>query len=122
MVHIPLEQLGKVGTTAETKDYTVELINFRDDVRYSLNSGETAKTISLGDTSTTYKTLIELGDDSTEYKTLVVKYHKNLIIDKGITVTATRNRKLYIQKRNVFMCNGRTRKPWNNNNDSKRYI
>ena len=37
---------GKVGTTVETKDYAVELINFREDVRYSLDEGQTAKTAS----------------------------------------------------------------------------
>ena len=60
----------------ESKDYKVELINYKDDVTYSLDEGETNKTISLGDTST-------------DYKMLVVKYHKNLTINEGVTLTAS---------------------------------
>ena len=55
--------------------YDVEIINYYDDVKYSLAEGETSKTISLG-------------DKSSEYRMLVVKYHKNLIIDEGVTLTA----------------------------------
>ena len=81
---------GKVGTTVETKDYAVELINFREDVRYSLDEGQTAKTISLGDTTK-------------EYKTLIVKYHKNLTIDEGVTVTATNVSNL-TYKKGMYLC------------------
>ena len=61
--------------TPETIDYDVELINEYNDVQYSLGAGETTKTISLG-------------DGTQVYKTLVVKYHGNLTIDSGVTVTA----------------------------------
>jgi len=61
---------------AETKDYAVELINYYDDVHYTLGEGEETKTISLG-------------DRTEEYKMLIVKYHKNLTIDAGVTVTAS---------------------------------
>ena len=60
--------VGNNGENEETKDYKVELINFYDDVTYALGEGETSKTISLG-------------DSTTEYKTLIVKYHKNLTIN-----------------------------------------
>lgn len=81
---------GKTGSTTETKNYAVELINFYDNVTYSLSSGQTEKTISLGDTTTTYKTLI-------------VKYHKNLTIDKGVTVTATNVSDL-TYKKGMYLC------------------
>ena len=81
---------GKAGTTTETKNYLVELINFRDDVTYSLDEGQTAKTISLGDTTKTYKTLI-------------VKYHKNLTVEKGVTVTATTVSNL-TYKKGMYIC------------------
>ena len=59
---------------SETIDYPVEIMNYYDNVTYSVDSEET-KTVSLG-------------DRSQEYKMLIVKYHKNLTIDKGITLTA----------------------------------
>lgn len=81
---------GKVGTTVETKDYAVELINFRDDVTYSLDEGQTSKTISLG-------------DPTTKYKTLIVKYHGNLTVEKGVTVTATTVSNL-TYKKGMYLC------------------
>lgn len=69
----------------KNKDYAVEIINFYEDVIYSLEEGQTAKTISLGDTTT-------------EYKTLIAKYHKNLTIEKGVTVTASTNGVLTYKK------------------------
>lgn len=66
---------GKTESGSETIDYKIELINNYNDVMYSTDSGNANKTISLGDTSK-------------EYKMLVVKYHKNLTINKGVTVTA----------------------------------
>lgn len=74
----------------ETKNYAVELINFYDDVTYSLDAGQTSKTVSLGDTGTTPRTLI-------------VKYHKNLTIDKGVTVTATNVSNL-TYKKGMYLC------------------
>ena len=59
---------GKYVIVVNDEKYTVELINYYDNVIYTEN--------------------IELGDDTTEYKTLVVKYHKNLTINEGVTVTA----------------------------------
>ena len=81
---------GNNGTTTETKDYAVELINYADDVTYSLADGETSKTVSLGDTSTTYKML-------------VVKYHKNLTIGAGVTLTATTVSNL-TYKKGMYIC------------------
>ena len=82
---------GKDGTgKLETKDYLVELINFYDDITYSPDAGQETKTISLGDTGT-------------QYKTLAVKYHKNLTIDKGVTVTASRNND-YTYKKGMYLC------------------
>lgn len=80
----------RVNTGTETKNYAVELINFYDDVTYSLNAGQTEKTISLGDTTTTHKTLI-------------VKYHKNLTIDAGVKVTATNVSNL-TYKKGMYLC------------------
>ncbi len=44
---------------------------------YSLQDGETER-------------IEELGDKTDEHKLLVVKYHKNLRIDEGVTLTASR--------------------------------
>lgn len=82
---------GKTSTGAETKDYAVELINYYDDITYSLASGETTKTISLGDTSS-------------EYKMLIVKYHKNLTIDSGVTVTASTYSNGLTYKKGMYLC------------------
>ncbi|MBO5478752.1 MAG: cadherin-like beta sandwich domain-containing protein [Clostridia bacterium] len=81
---------GMVNGTKEVKDYAVELINYYDDVTYSLAKGETSKTISLGDTTT-------------EYKMLVVKYHKDLTIDSGVTLTATNVSNL-TYKKGMYLC------------------
>ena len=70
------------GTT-ETKDYSVELINYYDDVTYTEN--------------------VSLGDSTTEYKMLVVKYHKNLTINSGVTVTATNVSNL-TYKKGMYLC------------------
>jgi len=80
----------RVKTETIQKDYAVELINYREDVVYSLGEGETTKTISLGDTTT-------------EYKMLVVKYHKNLTVEKGITLTASMNNNL-TYKKGMYIC------------------
>lgn len=76
----------------ESKDYKVELINYKDDVTYSLDEGETNKTISLGDTST-------------DYKMLVVKYHKNLTINEGVTLTASMaDNSTLTYKKGMYLC------------------
>ena len=81
---------GEYTVVIQDQEYLVELINQYDDVQYSLGAGETSKIVSLG-------------DDSTEYKTLVVKYHKNLTIDEGVTVTAnTVNNLTY--KKGMYLC------------------
>ena len=117
------------GATTESKDYAVELINYAEDVHYSLGEGETAKTISLGDTST-------------DYKMLVVKYHKNLTIDEGVTITATNVSNLTYKKgmylcvlgdlvnngtismtaRGTYNCAGENVYLWKNNNNSYEYV
>ena len=82
--------VGNIDGTEETKDYPVELINYYDDVTYSLAEGETTKTVSLG-------------DDTTDYKMLVVKYHKNLTIDEGVTLTANTVSNL-TYKKGMYIC------------------
>ena len=62
------------GKTDETITYPVELINYYDDVTYNSTDGENG--------------VVELGDDTDEYKMLIVKYHKNLTINEGVTLTA----------------------------------
>ena len=62
------------GKTEETITYPVELINYYDDVTYNSTDGENG--------------VVELGDDTAEYKMLIVKYHKNLTINEGVTLTA----------------------------------
>ena len=71
---------GEYRVVVKDQPYVVELINYYDDMRYSVDA--------IGD-NTKEKT-VELGDTSEEYKTLVVKYHKNLTIDEGVTLTARR--------------------------------
>lgn len=71
------------GTNNQTINYPVELINVYDDTTYTSN-------VSLGDTSTTKKML-------------VVKYHKNLTINSGVTVTATAVGNL-TYKKGMYLC------------------
>ncbi len=120
---------GNINGTNETKDYKVELINYYDDVIYELDEGQTSKTISLG-------------DSSTEHKMLVVKYHKNLTINSGVTVTATNVSNLTYKKgmylcvigelknkgtismtaRGTYNCAGENVYLWKNLDDSYEYI
>lgn len=81
---------GDYTVNIEDQTYRIELINYYDDMTYSLGIGENSS-------------VVELGDDSKEYKMLVVKYHKNLKIDENVKLTAKQVRRLNIQKRNVFM-------------------
>ena len=60
------------GTTTETITYPIELVNYYDNVTYST-------TTSLGDST------------NTEKKMLVVKYHGDLTVNSGVTLTVTRN-------------------------------
>ena len=78
-----LRVTGKYGATTQTIDYPIELINFYDDVVYTTNQ-------LLGDTSTTRKML-------------VVKYHKNLTVNSGVTVTATAVN-TYCYKKGMYVC------------------
>ena len=83
--------VGKNKTeNAEILDYPVEIINYYEDVTYSLDEGQIAKTISLG-------------DNTTDKKMLIVKYHKNLRIDKGVTVTANTVSNL-TYKKGMYLC------------------
>jgi len=84
---------GEYRVVVKDQPYVVELINHYDDMRYSLDA--------IGD-NTKEKT-VELGDTSEEYKTLVVKYHKNLIIDEGVTLTAKRVNNL-TYKKGMYIC------------------
>ena len=120
---------GNINGTNETKNYKVELINYYDDVTYALDEGQTSKTISLG-------------DNTTEYKMLVVKYHKNLTIDRGVTLTATMVNNLTYKKgmylcvmgntynngnismtaRGTYNCAGENVYIWKNNNNTYEYV
>ena len=82
----------------ETIDYPVELINYYNDVHYTVSDG-TQETDDNG--NTTYA--VNLGDDSTDYKMLVVKYHQNLIIDEGVKLTAKSVNKL-TYKKGMYVC------------------
>ena len=62
------------GVTTENVTYPVEIKNFYDNVTYTSSSSSDG--------------IIELGDDTDEYKMLIVKYHKNLTIGEGVTLTA----------------------------------
>ena len=81
---------GEYEILVQDQVYEVELINYYDDVHYSLENGQTTRTVSLG-------------DDSTEHKTLVVKYHGDLTIDSGVTVTATTVNSL-TYKKGMYLC------------------
>ena len=81
---------GEYEVSINDQIYIVELINIYDDMRYSLDEGQTSKTISLG-------------DNTTEYKTLVVKYHGDLTIDEGVTLTATTVNGL-TYKKGMYLC------------------
>lgn len=82
--------VGNINGTQETKDYPVELINYYDNVTYSLDAGQTSKTVSLG-------------DSTTAYKMLAVKYHKNLSVDAGVTLTANMVNNL-TYKKGMYIC------------------
>ena len=70
--------------------YQIELINYYDNMKYMLDETETEK-------------VVELGDETTDYKMLVVKYHKDLIVDEGITLTAKRVDEL-TYKKGMYIC------------------
>lgn len=95
-----LRVTGNDGTTTETIDYPIELINYYDDVTYSLGT----TTNEAGEEVPETRKTISLGDENTEnYRMLVVKYHKNLTIDEGVTVTATAVDDL-TYKKGMYLC------------------
>ncbi len=65
--------------------YNVELINYYEDMVYELADGETSKTVSLG-------------NNIADKTMLVVKYHKNLKVGEGVTLTAT------TRKKGMYVC------------------
>lgn len=81
---------GEYQVIINGMEYTVELINYYDNMHYTLDGEEDSK-------------IVELGDDSTDYKTLVVKYHKNLNIDEGVTLTAKSIDNL-TYKKGMYIC------------------
>ena len=74
---------GQYTIVVNNEEYEVELINYYDDVEYTED--------------------VELGDDSTEYKTLVVKYHKDLKVGQGVTVSAKTVDNL-TYKKGMYLC------------------
>ena len=66
--------------TIETIDYEIELVNYKQDMAYSLSTGETTKNIALG-------------NGTSDKRMLVVKYWGNLTVDSGVTLTATTRKK-----------------------------
>lgn len=67
---------GKMSDgTEETKTYKIEMLNYYDDMQYSLDEGQTSK-------------VVKLGDETSQKATLIVKYNKSLTIDSGVTLTA----------------------------------
>ncbi len=81
---------GDYDICVNNQVYKIELLNYYDDMVYSLANGETSK-------------IIELGDSSTTYKMLVVKYHKNLVVNKGITLTARKVSNI-VYKKGMYVC------------------
>ncbi len=81
---------GDYEILVKDQAYSVELINYNDDVHYSLEEGQTSRVVSLG-------------DNSTDHKTLVVKYHGDLTIDKGVTLTANTTSGL-TYKKGMYLC------------------
>lgn len=71
--------------------YTIELYNYYNDMVYSLDSlpaeGEqlTPKTYTLG-------------NDTADETMLVVKYHKNLKVEEGVTLTSS------VRKKGMYVC------------------
>ena len=82
---------GEYEVLVKDQKYTVELKNEYNDVTYSLEDGLATRKVSLG-------------DDSNEYKTLVVKYHGNLTIDEGVTVTANTYSNGLTYKKGMYLC------------------
>ncbi len=77
-------QDGEYSIVVNKQEYTVELINIYDENKvYAENT--------------------ELGDESTEYKTLVVKYHGDLTINEGVTLTAKTVKGL-TYKKGMYLC------------------
>ena len=81
---------GEYEILIQDEVYAVELINYYDDMHYSLEEGQTERVVSLG-------------DNSEDYKTLVVKYHGNLTVDKGVTLTANTSNGL-TYKKGMYIC------------------
>ena len=91
-LNLPIEDIRRIlnGEETETKDYPVEFIN------YGLNEDKSI-------TDITYAENTSLGDTSTDKKMLIVKYHGNLTINEGVTVTAT-NVGNYTYKKGMYIC------------------
>ena len=83
---------GDYSIVVNEQPYEVELINIYVDTRYSLDTDNEEN-----------EKIVELGDDSTDHKTLVVKYHGDLTIDEGVTLTAKRVDNL-TYKKGMYIC------------------
>ncbi len=76
---------GEYSIVVNEQEYIVELINVYDENKvYSENT--------------------ELGDNSTEHKTLVVKYHGDLTINEGVTLTASTAEDGLTYKKGMYLC------------------
>ena len=67
------------------ESYNIELYNYMQDMTYKLDEGETAKTVCLG-------------NDVADENMLVVKYHGNLTVEEGVTLTHS------IKKKGMYIC------------------
>lgn len=65
--------------------YNIEVYNYYDDMEYKLSEGETSKKVLLG-------------NNTADQTMLVVKYHKNLNIGKGVTLTSA------VRKKGMYIC------------------
>ena len=82
---------GEYPIVVNNQEYLLEIKNYYDDVTYEVDSGATSKTISIG-------------DNSTDYKMTVAKYHKNLTIRKGVTITAATAPDGLTYKKGMYVC------------------
>ena len=78
----------------EIIEYPIELVNYRSNTRYSLSSGQSTRTVNLG-------------NSTADQRMLIVKYWGDLTVDAGVTLTATTRKKgMYIHVNGTTTNNG----------------